>query len=202
MEVFAGVDWGEGTDGSERGEKGRLKICSYTVLTLGGYIAPGKFHVFYYHRFMNQEAAPGACVSLVTQILRAFRMRCAGVDYGFGWGVNERLEEAFGAGRIIKFQHVGMQKERKKYDDIGHKFQLNRTEVMTDMFESIKKQQIIFPEWEAVKDYLRDFENIYAEYSNSSRSLRYDHSPASPDDAFHSTILCREAADNYYNIIR
>lgn len=202
LELFAGVDWGEGTDGSERGNKGRLKTASYTVLCIGTYLAPGKFHVLYYRRFTGGEVAPSVCVPEIINVLRAFGVKCTGVDYGFGWGVNERLEEAFGTQRVIRYQYVGMQRERKKFDDIGMKYQLSRTEVMTDFFEDIKKGNFIWPEWEGVKDYLCDIEHIYAEYSESQRALKYDHKSSEPDDACHATILCREAADNYYGIKR
>jgi intein/homing endonuclease len=197
VEVFAGVDWGEGTDGTERGNKGKMKNASYTILTLGTYIDPEHFHIFYYKKFTGKEAHPNFCVSEIIQIMAQFRVLCAGVDWGHGWGVNSQLETAFGEKRVIKFQYVGNQRDRKKWDDIGMKYQLGRTEVMTDFFEDIKKAKIVWPDWELVKDFLADFEHVYAEY-NDKQALKYDHKSSEPDDVVHSSILCKEAADNYY----
>lgn len=200
LQIFAGVDWGEGSDGSERGMKGRLKNASYTVLTLGAYITPKIFHVFYMKRYTGEEALPSNCVRDIIQTCKIFGVACMGVDWGHGWGVNEQLELAFdkpGQKRVIKFQYIGMQKERKKYDPIGVKYQVNRTEIMTDFFDDLKKQRYLFPNWEIMKSFLMDVEHIYAEYA-SSGVLKYDHRPSEPDDSAHSIILCREAADNYY----
>lgn len=202
VEIFAGIDWGEGTDGSERGAKGKLKNASYSVLTLGMYLDQKHFLIFYYRRFEGRDALPGNCVNEIIDVCRAFRVRCIGADWGHGWGVNERLEEAFGPQRVIKFQHVGSQRQRKKYDDIGHKFQLSRNEVMTDFINDIKDKKIVWPAWESVKDYLCDFEHIYCEYKESSRQMVYDHKPSEPDDAMHSSIYCKETADNYYGKVR
>ena len=198
VEIFAGVDWGEGTDGTERGMKGKIKNASYTVLTLGMYLDPKHFYIFYYRRFTGKEALPSNCVAEITNTIRDFRVKCAGVDWGHGWGVNERLEEVFGTQRVIKFQHVGNQRQRKKYDDIGHKFQLARNEVMTDFFMAIKDHEIVWPEWDLVKDYLCDFEHVFCEFNEATRQMKYDHKASEPDDALHSSLYCWEAAKNYY----
>lgn len=198
VEVFAGIDYGEGSDGTERGAKGKVKNASYTILALGMYLDQKRFHIFYYRRFTGKDALPGNCINEIIQTLKAFKVKVIGADWGHGWGVNERLEDVFGPQRVIKFQHVGNQKQRKKYDDIGHKFQLSRNEVMTDFFLDVKDHKIVWPEWESVKDYLCDFEHVFAEYKESSRQMVYDHKVSEPDDAVHASIYCIEAAKNYY----
>jgi intein/homing endonuclease len=198
IDLFAGVDYGEGSDGTERGMKGRMKNASYTVLTIGVYLDPTHFHYLFMKRYTGEEALPANCIGDIINIARAFRVKCVGADWGHGWGVNEQLETALGKSRVIKFQYVGNQRERKKFDEIGLKYQLGRTEVMTDFFTAIKNHHIIFPAWESVKDYLCDIEHVYAEYGDGGRSLKYDHKPSEPDDALHSMIYCKEAADNYF----
>jgi len=198
VEIFGGVDWGEGTDGSERAAGGKLKSASYTVLTLGTYLTPKHFHIFYYRKFEGEDAAPENCVTEIIRTLQEFRVMCCGVDWGHGWGVNDRIAKGLGLNRVVKFQHIGNQKERKKFDPIGMKYQLSRNEVMSDFFEDVKNQQIIWPEWESVKDYLVDFEHIYSEYNEFKRTIRYDHKVSEPDDCCHSSIYCKEVADNYY----
>lgn len=195
--LFAGIDWGEGADGSERGVKGRLKTASYTVLTIGMYLTPHVFYPIFMKRYTGEEAPPNACVKDIIKTCESFRVQAIGADWGHGWGVNDQLETKFGADRVMKFQYVGMQKERKKYDPIGRKLQLNRTEVMTDFFDAIKVQKWVFPPWENMKGFLADVEHIFAEFATTGM-LKYDHRPSEPDDAAHSMILCREAADHYY----
>jgi hypothetical protein len=199
VDIFAGLDIGEGSDGTERGFKGKLKVASYTVLTLGTYIDPTTFYIFYYRKFTGNDALAGNCISEIIRTLQSFKnLRCLGTDFGHGWGVNDRLEEVFGPQRVVKFQHVGFQKERKKYDPIGHKFQLNRNEVITDFLMAIKDHKIVWPAWESVKDFLVDFEHVFAEYNEYTRTIRYDHKPTEPDDVMHSSIYAKEAADNFY----
>jgi hypothetical protein len=197
LQVFAGVDWGEGSDGSERGMKGRLKNASYTVLTIGAYIDPKHFYVMYMKRYTGEEAMPSNCVKDIIQTCNLFNVSCIGVDWGFGWGTNEQLEQAFGFRKVVKFQYVGMQKERKKFDPIGIKYQLGRTETMSDFFADLKRQLFVFPPWEIMQGFLQDIEHIHSEYGHAGQ-LKYDHRPSEPDDAAHSIILCREAANNFY----
>jgi hypothetical protein len=201
-ELFAGVDWGEGTDGSEHNEKGKIKPASYTVLTIGCYVDPVHFHYLYYRRFTGKDAHPEICIAEIIQIIKAFRCIAVGVDWGHGWGVNSRIESALSESRVMQFQHVGNQKQRKKYDDIGHKIQLARTEVMTDFITDLKDGKFILPPWEAIKGLTEDWEHIYAEYNESTRMMKYDHKLSEPDDGLHSAIYCKEAADVYYGKVR
>jgi hypothetical protein len=66
---------------------------------------------------------------------------------------------------------------------------------------NLKDCKIVFPDWELVKDYLADYEHIYSEYNENTRSMRYDHKQSEPDDAFHSSLYCLEAANLYYQRI-
>ncbi len=202
VEIFAGVDWGEGTDGSEHNEKGRLKPASYTVLTLGTYIDPQHFHYFYYRRFTGKDAHPEVCLEEIIKTIKWFRAIAVGADWGHGWGVNSRLESALSESRVMQFQHVGNQRQRKKYDELGHKVQLSRTEVMTDFIQDLKNGKIILPPWGEIKGLTDDWEHIYAEYNETTRMMKYDHKISEPDDGLHSAIYCREAADVYYNKTR
>lgn len=194
---FAGVDWGEGSDGSERNFKGRLKNASYTVLTIGAYIQPKVFGIFFQKRYTGEDAMPRNCLRDIMYYCDLFGVRMLGSDWGFGWGVNDTLEERYGRQRVIKFQYVGIQRERSIYDQTGHKIQLNRTEVMTDFFDDLKKERYRFPKWEDSRKYLEDIEHIYAEYGGI-HGLKYDHRASEPDDAAHSIIFCREAARVFY----
>jgi len=199
LTIIGGIDWGSGQDGSERGLTGKLKIASYTILTLGAMITPGKFQILFQRRYTGDNALPRNCVRDILSVCTAFGVKLIGADFGFGFGVNDTIEEVFGADRLIKFQHCS-QRERSKYDEIGHKVQLNRTEVMTDMFDDMKMGRYIFPRWEQSQPFLKDVLAIHAEYGGGAgrSGLKYDHKPSEPDDAAHSILFCREAARRYY----
>lgn len=197
IQLFAGIDWGEGSDGSERNFKGRLKPASYTVLTIGGFVDSRHFHVVFMKRYHGEDALPRNCVRDIIRICKEFGVKMIGVDWGHGWGVNDQLQAHFTAKQVVQFQYVGMQKEREKYDPIGHKLQLNRTEVMTDFFDELRARKWLFPPWEEISIFLRDVEHIFAEFRMKG-DLVYDHKITEPDDAAHSLIMCREAARVYY----
>lgn len=189
-----GVDWGTGSDGTERDEKGRLRTASYTVVCIGAYIAPNKFHPFFYRRYKGDDAIPTNCIKDIIQLAKWFNCVLIGTDWGFGWAANDQLESAFGMQKIIKYQYVGVQRERMRYDSMAHKVIVNRTEVMSDFFADIKKTVFEFPVWEDAQEYLVDIEHIFAEVS-SLGMLKYDHKKTEPDDAAHATIFCKETAD-------
>jgi len=189
-----GVDWGTGSDGSERDEKGRLRTASYTIVCIGAYIGQGVFHPFFYRRYLGDDAIPTNCIQDIIYLFNWFKCVLIGADWGFGWAANDQLEATFGMHRVIKYQYVGMQRERMKYDETAHKVIVNRTEVMSDFFVDIKKRKYEFPIWEDSQKYLVDIEHIFAEMS-SLGTLKYDHKKTEPDDVAHATIFCKETAD-------
>lgn len=198
---FMGVDWGTGADGNERDEKGRLKPASYTVVTIGTMVRPGVFMPYFFKRYRGDDALPSNCIRDIIRLARTFRVALVGVDWGFGWAANDQLEAALGNDKVIKWQYVGMQRERIRFDDVARKMTMNRTEVMSDFFHDLKRGKYQFPEFSQVEQYLKDIENIYAEVTLAGH-LKYDHKKTEPDDAAHAIIFAREAADRYYGVVR
>ncbi len=197
-DLFMGVDWGTGSDGSERDEKGKLRTASYTICVVGCYINPKQFHPFYFKRFKGDEAIPTNCIREIIRIGKQFGVRMVGADWGFGWAANDQLENAFGANKVMKWQHIGIQRERAKYDPVGHKMQISRTEVMSDFFSDLKRSNYVFPPWENSQEYLVDIEHIFAEQTSLGH-LKYDHKKTEPDDVAHAIIFARETADHYHD---
>jgi hypothetical protein len=67
--------------------------------------------------------------------------------------------------------------------------QLTRTEVMSDIFNAIKRKQVDLPRWEEFEDpFADDMLNIFSEYNNTLRMTMYSHRPDRPDDTFHSVL--------------
>jgi hypothetical protein len=194
-----GIDWGTGSDGTERDEKGRLRTASYTVVCIGAYVQPGKFHPFFYRKYLGDDAIPTNCIQDIMRLAQAYKVRLIGADWGFGWAANDQLEAKFGAHKVIKYQYVGMQRERMKYDSTAHKVVVNRTEVMSDFFADIKKGRYIFPRWSQSEEYIKDILHIFAEMS-SLGMLKYDHKKTEPDDCAHATIFAKETADKLIGV--
>jgi hypothetical protein len=197
--LFAGIDWGEGTDGSERGMSGKLRVASYTVFTIGFYIGQ-VFWPIYIRKFEGKETNPEYVLQQIVRACRQFRVQLIGADWGHGWGMNERLEKIFGKNKVVKFIHVSSLKGRRHFDPIGLKMQLSRNQLISEIFTDIRTKKIQFPRWQEFEKYANDLLGVYQEYNEYMRSIKYDHRPDHPDDFLHSLIYAREAANIYYGI--
>jgi hypothetical protein len=176
-EVFAGIDWGTGEN-------------SYTVMTLA-YYEGDKFRIFWAHRFVGEDTDPQVQARKIIAICRAFNVRIIGTDYGGGFDRNNVLVRSFGPQRLQKFQYMPRCKRKVFYDPKLSRWQVHRTEVMSDLFAAIKRGHFEFPRWEEFKEpYAQDMANIFSEYNETLRMIQYQHSPAQPDDTFHSVLYC------------
>jgi hypothetical protein len=176
--VYAGIDWSGG------GEH------SFTVLTLGAYL-DSKFQVFYYRRFEGREIEPHAQMEEIIRLIIKWNVRRIGVDYGGGFWPNDKLTNQFGMMRVVKYQY-STPSEKVRWEDGLKRYLVNRTEVMSDVFNAIKRRDVFrFPNWEWFRDtFAPDFLNIFSEYNEQRRQIEYKKSPDSRDDAFHSALLC------------
>lgn len=180
--VFCGIDWGTGEG-------------SYTVLCLGAYIYPGLFTIFYIHRFEGQDTEPQIQLDKIDQILRGWNVMVTGVDYGGGFDRNDHLQRKFGPERIRKYQYSQPGQKVKWEPELG-RFLVHRTEVMSDMFNAIKRRNCFrFPNWSHFEDpFGKDFLNIFSEYNEQQRQIQYKKSPDATDDSFHAVLLCTLAS--------
>lgn len=172
--VFAGIDWGTGEN-------------SYTVLVLATYI-DSKFTVFYAHRFTGEDTDPEPQLKKISQMLQYFNVRLIGTDYGGGFHPNDKLTRLFGPQRVWKYMWMPRGKKKLEWKANFRRFHAVRTEVLSDVFNAIKRKQIAFPSWTSFEDpHGHDFLNVYAKYNNQLRMLQYDHRPDRPDDTMHAT---------------
>lgn len=198
MTLFAGVDWGEGNDGTGTDIMGKIKTASYTVVTIGGYVGGGRYKVIYIKKYKGKEVDPDFIVKDILRTVAVMGVKAVGADWGHGWGVNNKLVRSLGAQRFMQFMYVDNQKEVRKWDPIGFKFQLMRNHVMSEVFFQFKEGKFQFPalaEWE---EFAQDMLNISVEYIEYQRKLRYVHRPSDPDDWFHSLLYSKQAADIYH----
>lgn len=174
---FMGIDWGSGDN-------------SYTIVTICTYVNE-RFRVLYMHRFVGEDADPGVQVQRIIDLGNRYNIALIGADYGFGFGMNHHLVRAFGANRVHTFQHMARINKKIVFDVKMARWKIHRTEVMSAIFEAIKKGKAEFPLWDEFrKPYAEDFTNIYSEYNENLRMIMYDHKAGSPDDSFHSFMFC------------
>lgn len=174
--IFAGIDWGSGEH-------------SYTVLTLATYINR-KFRAFYMHRFVGDEIEPERQIELIIETLRYYNVALIGTDYGGGLFPNDKLIRVFGPQRVWKYQYASNPRVNVKWNKELRRFLLHRTEVMSYIFNAIKRRrECEFMRWEEFeKPYAQDMLNIYSEPNKQLRMIQYKHAVDKPDDSFHSFL--------------
>ena len=175
--VYAGLDWGTGEN-------------SYTVVVLATYIDM-KFRVFYVHRFIGEEVDPPVQLARIDELLRYFNVKVIGADYGGGFDRNDHLVRIFGPLRLAKYQYMARTKKKVEWDSKLGRWKVHRTEVMSDIFNAIKRGKCEFPRWEEFSDpYATDMLNIFSEYNEALRMIQYKHGQDKPDDTFHALLYC------------
>jgi hypothetical protein len=176
--VYAGIDWGSGEN-------------TFTILSLGTYMSDGRFTVFYIHRFEGRETEPQVQIEEIERKIQEFRVQLVGCDYGGGFWPNDELTRRFGWQRIIKYQY-STPATKVKWEDGLKRFLVHRTEVMSDIFNAIKRRDVFrFPNWDQFQNpFASDMLNIFSEYNEQLRMNVYKKSPNCTDDTFHSILLC------------
>lgn len=174
--VFAGIDWGTGEH-------------SYTVIFLATYVDM-KFRVFFAHRFTGEEVDPDVQIARIIELIRYFNVKLIGVDYGGGFDRNYKLIKEFGIARVRRFQYLARSTKGKVvWDGKLQRWKVSRTEVMSDIFNAVKRGKAEFPKWAEFKEpYCQDMLNIFSEYNESLKMIQYKHGPDKPDDSFHALL--------------
>jgi len=195
--LTAGVDWGEGNDGSEKSPTGKIRSASYTVLTIGAYINQKVWRPLLIKRYMGKEIEPDYVVRDIARICNALGVLLCGVDWGHGWGVNNQLVRILGPKRVVQYQHLPKLKQKMKWDPIGHRYHLHRNFMMSELFFDIKQKFVEFPKWAEFEQYAKDILGIYSEYVEYRREIKFDHKSSDPDDFFHSLLYAKLTSDVY-----
>lgn len=194
--LTAGVDWGEGLDGSEKSPSGKLRPASYTVLTIGYYHTNNQFKVVAIKKFTGKEVDPDYVVKYIAQVCKALGIELVGVDWGHGWGVNNHLIRLLGGGnRVVQFQYLPKLKQKMKWDSLGFRYHLQRNFLMSELFYDMKHGNILFAKWTEFEPYSKDILAIYTEYNEYRKEMKYDHRISDPDDFFHSLLMSKLVAD-------
>ena len=181
-EVFAGIDWGTGTD-------------SYTVLCLASYFGGPTLQYFYFKKFVGQEADPVYQIKLIIQILVDYKVNIAGVDWGFGHVQNTQIaQELVEQCHVARCYYSANPKHQIFLNPGVDRFTLHRSAMMANMFNVIKMGKVELPRWDDFRQYGRDVLNIFTSYNENLRMVVYDHPPTKPDDVFHAMLYCMVAS--------
>lgn len=183
---WGGVDWGTGD-------------VSYTIASCWKYDPQGRFCLMWAKKYEGVEADPDFSIRDIIQNFRKLNVTRIGCDWGFGFHANPKLMKAFGAQKVLLYQHAGKQSEKVKWDKAGMKFITHRTRVMQDFFTLIKRgpvgQGIAFPGWEEVNEYgqstelfMNDILSVYQEDSERRGELVFGHPVGVPDDFTHTGL--------------
>lgn len=178
----AGIDWGKGDTASG---------TSYSVISIGAFIN-GKFTTIFMKRYTGRQNSE-ALYQLQDMITLIKRFNCKLViaDTGDGRTSNAHLVKALGPQRFTEIYENGVQKTLIKWSTDG-KYVISRTQMMTNLFMEIQRQQVRFFRFDEFKNFMPDFTGIYTEYSDRTRLTMYDHNI--PDDAFHAYMYSRIAS--------
>lgn len=168
---------------------------SYTVISFGGYFGTGNFCVFWVHRFTGQDLEPDRQLDLISQMISQLRVHVVGVDYGGGFHPNDTLIRRFGPQKIVKYQYNPRQKKKIYWEPNLNRYMCHRSEVMSDIFNALKRKLVDLPCWEDFADpYGQDILNVFSEYNQRLRMTEYKHAPGKTDDTFHSILYCALAS--------
>jgi hypothetical protein len=179
MNLVAGLDHSTSQDSA-----------SYTVLTIGGFVPGGRFVIVYAKRYSGIEADVLPMLKHVAQKVRDFGVTVVTSDWGSGATNNVLLREELRKDgiQLIEVNHSGTQKADATWSAKAKMFTINRTHVLTEIFNKIKHKDIIFPNWNQMQPYLTDLLNIYTDYNESLRTVFYNKPQNKPDDYLHA--LC------------
>ena len=174
---YMGIDWGTGEQTYTL-----VIVCSYTS---------GRFQIVYCRRFEGAESEPLVQLEKIYELVKMWRPELIGCDYGGGFDRNDALIRKYGPTRVFKYQYSTITSGKVKWDSGLARFLLNRTEVMSDVFNAIKRRNVFgFPKWEDFEQpYASDMLNIFSEFSEERRINEYKKSKGVADDTFHALLL-------------
>lgn len=174
--AYAGVDWGFGT-------------TSFTVLAIGTYY-DDRFIYFFLKRYEGIESEPEFMTNDILRICNLYNVRLVGLDFGYGFGLNDRIRRNFRADRTYLFEYVARKQRKAVWSKSMERFLLDRTEVLADFFDAIKRKSLIgFPnEEEFMNPFGKNFLAVFKEENKSTKRLTFSHSESQPDDAVHACL--------------
>lgn len=173
--LVAGIDWGAGGPAS-------------TVLVIGYLDRHLIFRVLRLQRIAGREDSNWV-LDEVTRLCRQFRVKYIAADGGGTGGVYNRMLLPKLSPHLIGYYGIHYENGHSSpcREGLLWRWAVDRSYSIGALFTRIKRKQLLFPKLEDCQSYFSDFTNVYAEYDDHMRSIRYCHLDGQPDDALHAT---------------
>jgi len=169
---------------------------SYTFVVVGAWNPfPHVFDVYYWKIFTGQETDSLFQIEWITQLVRRHNVKLVGADWGAGHVQNLQLINKLGEPTVAQLWHTSLgqgvgggskSQPRAKFEPKTRKWHLNRTAVLTDTFETMRKTQVRFPCYEDNEILFKHIMAESLEFNDKSNRQFYTH--VDPDDGLHA--LC------------
>jgi hypothetical protein len=154
---------------------------------------PDKYHIAYMKKFVGKEADYSFIHKKVPELMKSWNATHLAADYGMGEAPNSEIRSRVGFARVVAFQHLRNQKEMVKWNPKMPAYTLNRTGVMTAVFNALKAGKISFPAWEYTEPFAEDILNICMESDEELGRTKYTN--LGPDDIFHAIVYAIVSID-------
>jgi hypothetical protein len=173
-QLIAGVDWGGGT-------------ASATVLVIG-YMRPDLHSGIVRMERFRPEEEPDRVLDQVVEWCRKFGVKVIAADGGGNGTVYNRLLQNKLGYQVSLYAIIYSASDQEPFrDGTLFKWTVNRSASIGSTFSRIKNLMLHFPRVQECGTFLDEFVCELAEYDDHSRTIRYTHPNAVPDDALHAT---------------
>ena len=192
--TFAGLDWAmQSPDISY--------APSYTILTICGYVRD-RLQVLEIKKYLGHESDPDHILKDIVRRIDRYDVELLACDWGAGHKENQRIKTEIGPDRMMEVRYTS-QKEKMVFNHRSASFNVNRTMTLEDVFDLIKHQKYLFPNWNEFAVYAKDILGVFVDTGNRyNREIRYMHAARDPDDFLHSlnyaTLAARFATGQLY----
>lgn len=177
--ITCGVDWGVNMDTS------RTAVC------IGGLREDGIYEVFF-ARILKDFDYERHIVE-IAGLINAYGAYCA-CDAGPDTARGKKLADmtSWQRTQLVRYEDTMLVQQYRVPPQAVHPSQnrwcLHRSDTMSFTFELLKKDKILFPQWEQAYECLSDILNVFIEVKEGvlRQELVYRHPAKKPDDFFHA----------------
>ena len=180
--IATGVDWGVNS------------ITSRTVAVCGGIRDDGIIEIWWQKIYHSTDYE--GHINEIAGVVNTFNpfLGCdAGPDPYRGITLVNKTNAK--RGQLIQYARIATKHNYKASPDNAwqnSRMQLHKSDCMSLIFRLLKHKQILFPQYEEMKEGIQDILNEYIESSEVGlvQQLIYSHKPDAPDDWLHGLVYC------------
>lgn len=171
---------------------------SHTVISIVQMRGDDKYHVVFTKKFIGKEADYAFIHAEIPRLMAVWNCTHLAADYGMGEAPNSEIRSRIGYQKVIAFQHMASQKKRINWNADMPAYTMNRNQVMTEVFDHIRKGKLLFPQLSDVEPCIEDILNIQTEFNEELGRMKFTN--LGPDDFFHATLFAILANQMLYSV--